>query len=988
MPPRNGDPQNEFTQAFADLAVAVRVLSGTQASFMRSAASADPCIGASVSTPLLHSEALDAQTIDNTVDDSHRNGLPATLRDHRPLIPADLVTDPGDKDYDATDPRLSVDYGRGHDDATPEREDQLSNWHRTRGRSIKALDRLLPADGYMNTCSSVVDQQLQWKAHPLTLKGTLNEGDVRKGEITMLKFLLTARWFNEYGKAYNAKQFCLNLSTTHGGDLCKFASYDAYITGSNKIFYLHEHFKAKVWVDVEKTGFAEESTYQIPYRPSSQLKLVHLTRMVYVTAAQHARYAAHADAFRHSELRPEVSAGVLNTVTNTFVAGSPNDSIDRAWGREFALLLNNPVQPKFRNNGFKREPVAAVGPDSNVIRLAPVNSQFVRSRVLSREEWDIYHRTIGGFARTYTEQQAVGREELDASPAIKQIDFSLCDNCVWAVLYTVEALTSEDVKSKLKALRGQFDVMFGFYSPDVHPAHHFIAGPLALNTKILQYGTVNDQLASKPLMDRLMTVFGLCFDSLQEGDRTPYNVAFHKLMVDYNNRDDARVTPKPQHKDAWQSPEALLQFAIDVYGQHKPEQLERNPHLNFRPAIFNEPVPASVQTHYTDINGDSPSLYATSDSNAIVPYDNAQLLATIHRKGGNGKTSWKNQLGFHGTEAGGGNPSTRQTAPDRFSSSGRFGGDKLKESVFREVQQARATRQVFPFKRGEQPPVVQPPRDAPRFQQRSRSTPPPPVAGRPSLTRHNAAAPNTTSDSDRHPHSSRTGAPDHQRTYYTTSQSGPHDGPRQREYIPTRAYAVLKEQRDLLEKTLNALDDASMPSLSQQHLVSVLRKMQAGTSAIMVTETDSMQQSEDDFYHNDYDDAACDDQQSGFTQPSSSFSPEALHILQTLQTSGFEGTPTEESDAIHSLLDQLPLSNFMIELGPIDHVEPSDHHHQTITSHWDSCASFCFESNFDHCVSNSFVEFVDKIVTANGGCKSDGMAFRRYHIAINDEGSL
>ena len=165
-------------------------------------------------------------------------------------------------------------------------------------------------------------------------------------------------------------------------------------------------------------------------------------------------------------------------------------------------------------------------------------------------------------------------------------------------------------------------------------------------------------------------------------------------MVDYNNRDDARVTPKPQHKDAWQSPEALLQFAIDVYGQHKPEQLERNPHLNFRPAIFNEPVPASVQTHYTDINGDSPSLYATSDSNAIVPYDNAQLLATIHRKGGNGKPSWKSQLGFHGTEAGGGNPSTRQTAPDRFSS-GRFGGDKLKESVFREVQQARATRQKF-----------------------------------------------------------------------------------------------------------------------------------------------------------------------------------------------------------------------------------------------------------------------------------------------------
>ena len=61
MPPRNGDPQDEFRQAFVDLAVAIRVLSGTQSSFMRSASSADTCIGASVSTPLL-SEALDEQT--------------------------------------------------------------------------------------------------------------------------------------------------------------------------------------------------------------------------------------------------------------------------------------------------------------------------------------------------------------------------------------------------------------------------------------------------------------------------------------------------------------------------------------------------------------------------------------------------------------------------------------------------------------------------------------------------------------------------------------------------------------------------------------------------------------------------------------------------------------------------------------------------------------------------------------------------------------
>ena len=61
MPPRTGDPAvPNYEQSFAELAVAVRVLMGSQAQFMRSAASADPFIGISLSTPLLHSEELDA----------------------------------------------------------------------------------------------------------------------------------------------------------------------------------------------------------------------------------------------------------------------------------------------------------------------------------------------------------------------------------------------------------------------------------------------------------------------------------------------------------------------------------------------------------------------------------------------------------------------------------------------------------------------------------------------------------------------------------------------------------------------------------------------------------------------------------------------------------------------------------------------------------------------------------------------------------------
>ena len=190
--------------------------------------------------------------------------------------------------------------------------------------------------------------------------------------------------------------------------------------------------------------------------------------------------------------------------------------------------------------------------------------------------------------------------------------------------------------------------------------------------------------------------------------------------------------------------------------------------------------------------------------------------------------------------------------------------------------------------------------------------------------------------------------------------------------------------------------------------MSVLRQMQAGTSSLMVTETDAMQQQQDDFendaYHADYDEATHDEQAHGFLTSSSSMSPEALHILQTLQTSGFDGHPTDESDAIHSLLDQLPLSNFMTwlesvvnasalrtrvgslkcELKPIT-MTVGGVVQEAITSHWDSCASFCFESNLNHCVLTSFVELVKNVVTASGSCNSDGMAWRRFHIPITDE---
>ena len=139
----------------------------------------------------------------------------------------------------------------------------------------------------------------------------------------------------------------------------------------------------------------------------------------------------------------------------------------------------------------------------------------------------------------------------------------------------------------------------------------------------------------------------------------------------------------------------------------------------------------------------------------------------------------------------------------------------------------------------------------------------------------------------------------------------------------------------------------------------------------MVTEeammTDTLRQNDDDY---DYDYTTEDDPSSGaptLMEPPSSLSSEALHILQSLETSGFEGTPAEESDAINSLIDQLPLSNFMTEVESVDdflhtRVGPRDHEikpitmkvcgtfEQMIKSHWDSWASACFESSLNHCV--------------------------------------
>ena len=198
MPPRTagGTPltQEDIADLIAQLAqssqqlnVAVSGLTSSQSPFMRSAADADSNIGISKAHSLLPVGIVDVHTVDSTVNDDYRSGLPAALRDLRPSQPADLATDRNRADYDATDVRHTIIYGAGHDDATDGRADRLRSWHRNRGREIRQLGKQLPADGYMNTATPTVAhpdrQHDQWEGHPLTLRGSLNEGDVRKGEL-------------------------------------------------------------------------------------------------------------------------------------------------------------------------------------------------------------------------------------------------------------------------------------------------------------------------------------------------------------------------------------------------------------------------------------------------------------------------------------------------------------------------------------------------------------------------------------------------------------------------------------------------------------------------------------------------------------------------------------------------------------------------------------------------------------------------------------
>ena len=58
-------------------------------------------------------------------------------------------------------------------------------------------------------------------------------------------------------------------------------------------------------------------------------------------------------------------------------------------------------------------------------------------------------------------------------------------------------------------------------------------------------------------------------------------------------------------------------------------------------------------------------------------------------------------------------------------------------------------------------------------------------------------------------------------------------------------------------------------------------------------------------------------------------------------------------------------------------------------SHYDSCASACFEFSLDGLLQNSYVPFpkdsAPQVATATGSDAADGMGLKKYHHVITDE---
>ena len=174
--------QDDFNRLTSQLAassvsrnIAMAGLISSNAQFMRSAANADSNIRLSKSQYFLPSELTATRAIDNTVDQNHRSGLPASQRDTNPLRSIDNTVDQNHRSglpasQRDTNPlrsntrlraKIAADpghplrgvtvFGLGHHEQTPERIDELNASHRTRGREIRMLKKQLP---HMTTTSA------------------------------------------------------------------------------------------------------------------------------------------------------------------------------------------------------------------------------------------------------------------------------------------------------------------------------------------------------------------------------------------------------------------------------------------------------------------------------------------------------------------------------------------------------------------------------------------------------------------------------------------------------------------------------------------------------------------------------------------------------------------------------------------------------------------------------------------------------------------
>ena len=984
-PATSADPMANLTNAVAQMAISSAAVSNLLVQLTRSAAMSDPYVSISVADKnLLSDEIADFKALDDT-----------TGKDpHRP-------------------------FGT---DASKDAE--RNDLHRRRGRKIEAAKKSLPQDGYLNQ-SFDLDA---WKTHPV-VTANLSEADVRKSEPELFRFLDRKRWDVKFTVRTNIRQFRNKVQTTFYDEIFEAVDYQSYLTGSNVRFYVLEHFIFSHWnkrvtPSSERDPFGNLWPQTIPWRPdnSQDDPTTEVSRRV--SRDLHDKYVLLIDQYSRWD-SSEIPAGdvtpelfmreVPENVAKIIRTRHPNDPACKS-GKTLKCL----VEPlaKHKNQGFYRI-------NSDLVR--PVDPQFQRNGILSEADFLTLTRVLGKDMLTFTEQEPVRRDELPGASILLKAKLSNLPNALkYVVDVTVNALP-EAGDERINKIRAQLHPMYPAFDPDLDPVHHLVQGQLAVNSAILRYATSDECHDEAEMLKRTHEVLEPMFRAVPPDRLTSYNRAVEEYVRNFRRRNDSKhktIIPEA-HINAFKSMHHLEQLMRDLFGEHSPS-LRAEPRECFRVHVDDEPVLGDSRQRHAyltafDSSGlplvlpgqlsgrdDLSSLYTDS-----TPATDAELMvgqtrnsAMSHGALSRGGNAWKQPLSYF------------EETSSRRSSGGR---DSRQPSAWsrgrvRDAVRQRVARSMSPNSRGRdrEPPGRN------RFSHRSNSpdsrsarTPRgPPSVNNPFQPRA-AALP-------QHPHSS------HARQRLGGSSSVGDTPARSRlkpdgkEYLPPKAYSKLIAIRGKLRAAIDGSADLSSA-------METLRFVKAETDEMLETMIESDLEDNNDDEHapppsadgddlndesinimHDEDEIASEhpDMTPSEVQSVRMLSSETEHQLHML---GYDEASQEQRSQIVNMVldrmqDKMPLEHFGTTLlsNHVEYTRANPHdtpvllQTQTVlnasvrqsASHYDSCASACFEFSTDDLVPNSFREFpkddAPKIATATGSDAADGMGFKRYHHLITD----